>query len=223
MKKTLTLFFAFAYFISIAQTEVQVDINELINETQLSTNKPNNMNLIWWIPLEFWEASFANDPSINPSEVEAFIEVLQPYTIFAAVEGTIGPFGGITYVEQKELMEIFSLYDKKDKRIQPLNKSDLSPDLLIFLSSVKPMMENMLGSLGENMHFFIYDDMDENNNRRFDPFAEGAVKVISNDEEFKFRTPLSSLIPRKVCPADKELLNGGWKYCPWHGDKLVSN
>lgn len=46
-----------------------VDANQMTEETQtMAAGGKGQMNLIWWIPVEFWQATFANDESISDSE-----------------------------------------------------------------------------------------------------------------------------------------------------------
>jgi len=37
----------------------------------------------------------------------------------------------------------------------------------------------------------------------------------------RWRTPLGSLLPLKICPKDGEGMNGAWNFCPWDGEKLI--
>jgi hypothetical protein len=54
-----------------------------------------------------------------------------------------------------------------------------------------------------------------------DPLSEGSLSIRIGEQSFDWKLPLGSLMPPKMCPKDKEILNGAWIYCPWHGEKLV--
>ena len=80
--------------LSLAQDR-KVDINALVQETQKMSDRSGEMTLIWWIPEEFWQASFQQDPNMTAAQTEEFIKVLRPYMLIVAVDGNIGSFGGV--------------------------------------------------------------------------------------------------------------------------------
>lgn len=83
-----------------------------------------------------------------------------------------------------------------------------------------PVLVNMLGPMGQNMHFFLFSSKKKNGQEIAVAKREGAFSVKLDKREFKWRLPLGSLLPPKVCPIDGEKLNGAWKFCPWHGVAL---
>jgi hypothetical protein len=93
--------------------------------------------------------------------------------------------------------------------------------LQTLLSNLKPVLKNAMGQLGENMNFFVFSDKKENGKRVSDPYAKGNVQLNVRNKEYKWRTPLGTLMPLKYCPKDKEDMNGSWEYCPWDGGKLL--
>jgi hypothetical protein len=83
------------------------------------------------------------------------------------------------------------------------------------------MLKNAMGQLGENMNFFVFDDIESENKRISDPYLRGNVQISIKNKDYKWRTPLGTLLPLKTCPADGERMNGAWDYCPWDGEKLI--
>jgi len=75
--------------------------------------------------------------------------------------------------------------------------------------------------MGENLQFYVFPLFEEN--IKIDPYKEGEVTVLVNDELFKYQLPLGSLLNKKKCTVDDELYTGSWKYCPFHGKELVEN
>ncbi|WP_291871339.1 hypothetical protein [Maribacter sp.] len=71
------------------------------------------------------------------------------------------------------------------------------------------------------MEFYVFTDVDEKGNKILDPTSESNFSVFYNGDSFNWRLPLGSLIPKKRCPLDDEMLNGSWKFCPWHGKELL--
>lgn len=201
--------------------EEGVDINQLIKETQIGSGDPKDIELIWWIPVEFWEAVFENEKTVTEEQKNSIIEVLKPYAIFAVVDGKIGPLGGVEYTPVDSIESSIKLIDNKSKKHDPIKMKDLNADTQVLLNTMKPMLVNMLGELGRNMHFFVFSDVDKKNNRIADPNTEGEVKLTFLSDEFVWTTPLSAVLSSKQCPVDGAKMSGAWKFCPWHGAELV--
>ena len=70
------------------------------------------------------------------------------------------------------------------------------------------------------MVFYVFKNELEDGSTAISPFNTEKLLVKVNDEDFIYRLPLASMVEKKVCPEDQELLNGNWVYCPWHGTKL---
>lgn len=200
--------------------EVKTDINELIEDTQINLGEQGEIKMAWWIPTEFWRVTFENEPGIPAEEVDNFMKTLEPYSIFAVVEGEIGNYGGVNYTPLETLESSLSLTGSDGKTYKSLLFTDLSADMRSFLSMFRPILVNMIGQLGENMHFFVFDDITSKGLRISDPYANGSVTLKCHNEEYKWRTPLGSLLAPKYCPVDNEEMSGAWKYCPFHGDEL---
>jgi len=97
--------------IGVAQEEGKVDLNVLIQETQKMSQKADEMTFVWWIPEEFWQVSFAEDPTATEAQSEEFIKVLQPYTLIAVVDGKVGAFGGVTYSSEADIRANINIRD----------------------------------------------------------------------------------------------------------------
>ncbi|NIQ86285.1 MAG: hypothetical protein GTN83_16055, partial [Acidobacteria bacterium] len=158
--------------------------------------------------------------SMTEEATEEFLSVLRPYTMLVVLDGKLGPFGGITFVEPGELRKSIVLIDAEGDRYVPLAEGAVSADATNLAVMMKPLLSNMLGPTGENMGFFFLPATTEAGGLIADPLGEGTFTVRVGDQPFEWRTPLSSAIPSKVCPVDGEEMSGAWSYCPWHGKKL---
>jgi len=112
--------------ISLAQ-ESKVDLTALTQETQKISQKADEMTLIWWIPEEFWQISFAQDPTATEAQSEEFIKILHPYTLIAVVDGKVGSFGGVTYRSEADIRPILTLEIARGLTICHLMKMKLMP------------------------------------------------------------------------------------------------
>lgn len=197
-----------------------VSLDALLIETQFMSDDPNTMEMIWWIPFEFWVASNAQDPTTTQDDIDALRELMQGNELFAIVKGKIGYFGGITYTPLEKILEEWKVSLNGDD-LSISQPKDISPDLQNFLSMMSPMMTSMFGEMGKNVHFIFMSD--DKNKSRF------PIKGTSNDViEFALgafkktvQLPLDCLILEKKCPNDGALLSSKWTYCPFHGDTLV--
>jgi len=198
----------------------EINMNALIQESQKLSESPDKMTLIWWTPEEFWQASFEQNPNSSPAEVEEILNVLRPYLMIVAADGDIGPFAGITYKSRDIMQNSIQLVDREGTHYRPLSDEAIDPDTRNFLSMTAPTLANMLGEMGQNMHFFLFPSKDKQGRNIAVAKEEGTFSIKLDEREFKWRLPFGSVLPPKVCPVDGEELNGAWKFCPWHGATL---
>lgn len=215
----LAVFLMFG-FIPEGLAKEEIDVNALIAETQKVTREADDLNMVWWIPEEFWRASFSEDPSTTEAQIEEFIDVIRPYTIIVVVDGTIGSLGGITYTSEADIRATVKLRDSAGTVYKPLGEDSIDADIKNFLSMMKPVFINMLGPMGENMHFLLFPAKNKAGKQIADASKEGAFRIELGKREFKWRLPLSSLLPPKICPKCGEKLSGGYKFCPYDGTRL---
>jgi hypothetical protein len=205
--------------LALAQ-DSKIDISSLVNETQKQNTSNDKMELVWWIPEEFWRASFEKDPDFSVKKIEAFLKILRPYTLVLGVDGVMGEMGGITYATQESIQSNIQIVDAEGTHYRPLNDDKIDADTKNFLAMMKPILANMLGPMGQNMHFFLFPSTDKKGSAIANAKSEGTFTVLLDKSEYKWRLPLGSVFPPKTCPVDGEKLSGAWKYCPWHGVEL---
>ena len=203
-----------------ARAQVTPSINELVRDTQQQSDVPGEITLVWWIPEEFWSASFAQEKSLTPVQAEAFLGTVRPYLLIAALDGRIGPLGGAEFVARETLQPGVRVRDARGSVYTPLAEDKLSGDVKNLSSMVRSMFANMMGPMGEGMHLFFFPAAASDGTQIASAVREGAFSVDVRDRSYSWRTPLGSLTPRRACPVDGEKLSGAWKYCPWHGKPL---
>ena len=200
----------------------QVDLNALTAETQKMHPDANRMTLVWWVPGDFWQATLAQDPTIMKAQAEQFINTLSPYSLLVVVDGKIEASGKILYKSEKTIRDSIQLIDSQGTIYHPLSNEKIDADTKNLLSIMKPVLSNMMGQMGANLNFIIFPSKSKTGEKIIEPRREGSFSVKLAESEFVWRLPLGSLLPAKICPVDGERLNGAWKFCPWHGDKLIS-
>jgi hypothetical protein len=200
-----------------------IDVDAFMNETQKMSPAADRTTFAWWMPVELWEAFLSQDPTIAAADREAVLDLLRPYILVAASDGTMGPLGGTTFKPEAEVRASLKLTDASGRTHRPLAADALSPDVKNLLDMLKPMLANLLGALGENIHFFAFPAEDENGNQFVNPRGDGQLEVTVGMDTFSFKLPLAALVPPKTCPLCDEKLNGAYKFCPWDGQKLPDN
>lgn len=220
------LIFLFCFSVLVCEehgfAQGTIDLNALAQETQKASRKTDEVTLLWWIPEEFWRTSISQGGDLPASQTEEFLKVLRPYLVVAVIDGRVGPIGGLTFKSEATIRESVQLIDASAKRYRPLNNDSLDADIKNLLQMFKPVLTNMLGPIGQNMHFLLFPARDAKGLMIAEAKKEGTFSVQLGNAEYKWRLPLGSLLPLKTCPVDGEQLNGAWIFCPWHGVRLVS-
>jgi len=203
------------------------DMEALIRETQRMAKTPTEANgqevtLIWWVPVEFWEQSLDANPAASKQTVQKFKSTLDRYTLVIVLSAQIGPFGGMTYKSEEAVRGSVTLRDAQNTTYAPLADSQISPDAKNLMAMMKPLLANMLGPLGQNFTYLFFNAKTKTGRPLADPMSEGSFSAIVADHEFKFRLPLGSLLPPKFDPATHEQFPGNYLYSPFTGSKLVT-
>jgi hypothetical protein len=198
----------------------RVNLDSLTLETQQTSTESDRVIVIWWIPEEYWQVNLTHGGKLPPPQFEGFVRGLRPYTVFLVADGRIGTFGSITYRPEHEIRKSIQLVDSSSIGYPPVSNDKIDSDTLTALLMIKPALVTMLGPIGENMHFVLFPSKNKAGKQIAPATTEGAFSLKFGEREFKWKLPLGSLLPHKICPIDGEELNGAWKYCPWHGEKL---
>ncbi len=211
---------ALAVGLMTASGACAVDMQELVKETQQIRDVDEKMQLVWWIPQEFWAASFAGNPNVSAESKAQFLGVLQDYQIIAVVYVKTGLAGFTELATEADILGNIH-FESAGKRIDPVPSAKISPGAQAILAAIKPLVTGMLGQLGQSMHFVVYPSRN-GSARLVDPLRAGAFEVSLFDQVFHWRLPLASLLPKKVDPQTHEEFPGNFDFNPYTGGKLSS-
>ncbi|MHC5113300.1 MAG: hypothetical protein ACYTGP_02585 [Planctomycetota bacterium] len=203
-----------------APSSFKIDLNELMNETQIMSDDPSRMAMVWWIPSEFWYASMGDDPTVSKRDIDQIVQTLGDYTVVAAVDGTLGPFGGVSYRSESEVRESIQLHDIAGRTHRPLGDDQVKGDARNLLQMMKPAIANILGPMGENLHFFFFPAKGQDQKPLVQPKQRGSFSVVLGTEQMQWRLPLGSVLPKHHCPKCRDKLSGAFSFCPWDGASL---
>ena len=205
----------------------EVDYDKLLDETTVSAPcDDNHMNLVFWLPYEWWEALLAQDPTIPSSGKKAVLQTVKQYSIFMIVQADVSRSGVFRFYTKAEIAGQLDLtLMKKGAGLRKITIAKaVDPDLKVILGEFAPIFSAAMGHLGKNTHLYIVRNVDSFGHRQIDPYSAGSLNFRLSTRngtllKTKIEMPLDSLhVPRK-CPNGKDA-HITWKYCPWTGKKL---
>ncbi|MEQ6125066.1 hypothetical protein AAON49_12740 [Pseudotenacibaculum sp. MALMAid0570] len=213
---TLTLGFSLCY--SQRKELDKVNIEKFIEETQFSNDQTEGIEMIWWMPSEYWEVVFSKDKYTSSEETKIIVEMLKKHVLVIAIKGKVGMFGGVTYESRENILKGLKVF-YNGSGLKHIPQDNLDPDLKNFITLIGPMMKNMMGQMGENMQVFVFKNDKKN---PINVWEKGKIDFGLNDFKVTMDLPISSLLLEKKCPEGKKLFSGKWSYCPFHGKELES-
>jgi hypothetical protein len=199
-------------------TAGEVDLVALTQETQKMFQNAGEITLAWWMPEEFWKASLAQQKQLSTDQADGFLKVMRPYIVIVVVKGKIGLTS--TFESEEFARANTKVIDAQGNTYSPLADADVDATAKAVLGMFKPMLANMAGAMGQNMHFLVFSAKAADGKQVVDTTQKGQLKVTVADKEFKWRLPLDSALPKQTCAKCKEDCKGSWEFCPWCGTKL---
>ena len=196
-----------------------VDMQKLVQDTQRFRQDKSRMDMVWWIPSEYWQEAFKANPVITPEQQTAVIRVVDDYLVLSVLEGNFGPFGGIVATPKEQLVAKTHVLANGHK-LTPLAEAELSNDARNLFQVMKPMFANMLGQMGQGMEFLVFRAKNAEGERYVRPDEKGHLMVFVGSKEFKYRLPLGCFLPPKYDPETGEAFPGDYVYSPFTGTKL---
>jgi hypothetical protein len=168
------------------------------------------VTVVWWLVPEFWHAALAASGTVPAEKVDEMVSSIKDINVFLIVDAKIGAFGSADYVLSGDLQKNLTVIDAQDKAVGLIPSEKQSAATKNMLAIMKSVMGNMLGEFGKNLTFFVFED--KNGSRRIDPAKPGSLIVKLNAEEFRWRLPLGSLLPQKICPKCNETFPGTYAF-----------
>jgi hypothetical protein len=194
------------------------DLREFIHETQQSVTVGQQLTMAWWIPPEFWDLSLAANSNVSPENAAEVRNAFHDYQVFAVVRANVG-LQGLTGAASKTDLVANSHFQIGGKAIQPIEPDKVPTGVQTLLGAMRPMIGSMLGQLGQSMELIVFPAVVDGQ-RLNDPVKPGAFQFAVYDQTFHWRTPLASLLPKKLDPKTNEEFPGNYLYNPYTGDKL---
>jgi hypothetical protein len=196
-------------------------VDEIINETQQRVAGDHVAGIVWWIPVEFWEAA-ARAQGRKP---DGTLDTLRDYTMMVVAVGNVGELGNIKWHNGEEIRKNVELLDASGTAYAPLAMADVNNNAQTMAKVMRPIFVNSLGALGENLEIIYFPAKNKAGQSLADAKNRGTFSLRMKqmgdvDHTFQWNLPLNSLMPPKFCPVGKERVQSNWNFCPWHGVAL---
>ena len=189
--------------------QTPVNVQAVVSETQWVSRTDKAMRFVWWIPAEFWRVSVP--ATASREQIDQLVGVLRPYTLIAVAAGDLGPLGGVTWAAEDSVRSQLAILDSGGREYAPVPSDQVSADARNVAAIMRPVLGNVVGPMGQNMHFVYFPSLTPGGTPIADSTADGSFSVRFGSEVHRWRLPVGSLLPSKVCPVDGERLNGAWK------------
>jgi hypothetical protein len=198
----------------------EVDIQALVKETQISRQAAGKLDLVWWIPTEFWSESFRRNAAMPALQRDEMIATIDEYVIVAAIESNIGTLGTMSSTSKEDMEKEAKLVVGK-VQLSPIPESELTAGARNFVQIMKPVIANMLGQVGQGLHFIAFKGKNEKGEAVVNPKLPGQLSFKLGEKSFDYRLPLGSLLPAKMDADSGDRFPGNFNYNPYTGKKLV--
>ena len=207
--------------IRVAAEEPKIDLFKLEQELEKKSYSSSGITEVWWMPEEYWGVGFSVDPMMQMLYGKQTLAMLRPYHIFSVSQST-QTSSALTYYTRTALQNNIQLIDKDGNSYSPYTVDEINAVLESQLTQMKQSFAKAVGVNNDVLHFFLFPSHDAQGKRIADPTKKGSFSLLVGYKKFEWQLPLPELIPKKKCPVDGKLLNGTWKYCPFHGAEFQS-
>jgi hypothetical protein len=204
--------------LTLVGTVRATDMSEFIHDTQKTQNQGPQVTMVWWIPPEFWDVSMATNPNVSAKAAEDIRGAFRDYQVFAVARATAG-LQGLTDLQSKADLVSNARLEVRGKQIAAVPPDQVPPGIQAMLGALKPMLSNLLGQFGKSMELIVYPGVADEQ-KLIDSRKPGTFEFSLYDQTFHWRTPLASLLPKKIDHKTKEEFPGSYDYNPYTGDKL---
>jgi hypothetical protein len=197
-------------------------IEQILADTQKTSPNSKRVDLVWWMPAEFWIAASAGRDNVSEADKAEIVRLFRDNTVVGAIVGDLGTFGVDKFRSESELREQMRLVDPSGNVYAPIASNKVDKRLTLMLQMMRPMLANVAGEMGTNLNFFVFPAKAKDGKLVADPRADGKLVVKIAETEYKFRLPLGSLMPPRVDNATGEEFPGTYHFNPYTGAPLQS-
>ncbi|MGS1079985.1 hypothetical protein [Pseudoxanthomonas beigongshangi] len=198
----------------------QVQLDALTRDTQKHSLGNGRMEVVWWIPPEYWQISVAQQKDATPEVLSGLSQTFNDYNIVAVVQATVADDMEYRFTPEADVRDSTVLIDPQGRTHAVLAEDKIPTRLAATLAFLKPVLANGIGPMGRSMYFLVFPGNDAQGRRLIDPLGDGVARVQTTNKRHDFRLPLGSLLPDKGDTTTGESFPGDFLYNPYTGRQL---
>ncbi|QSX77028.1 hypothetical protein [Agrilutibacter solisilvae] len=199
----------------------QVNLADLVRDTQMLDAQGQELELVWWIPREYMVAAMAQSADRPGERTERELESLfDEFTLVAVLRGEVSALGAGRFEPEEALRAKVRIQDTEGKVYNPIPADEVDSRMTVLIGILRPVFKQLIGAMGENMQLFVFPGRKGQDQRLADPLGTGRFAVRVGDKEHAFRLPLGSLLMPKQDPATGETFPGSYSFNPYTGGVL---
>ena len=191
----------------------EIVVNDLVKATQEQIDKGSagGLALVWWIPYEFWAVSFEKRKSLDTEQKVQLLDTLKGYNLIGVVEGESTAVGSLKFSSKEKIgatLKVTSV-DASGDELKLSSSKIINKDIQLLVQTITPILQSVMGDLGKNFHFYIFDGETSDGFRIMNPYEKGQIKISfqgnnNKNLEATIETPLNPLFVPRVCPNGKD-------------------
>lgn len=206
----------------------QVSSEALLGDSQKSAEPTDGLNLVWYIPTEFWDNALRQDKALTEKARTEMLEALDDYFMIGVVRADISSFGAFTFHDEQAVLKTMKIefINTAGEAVTLSPAKNINANATLILQAIRPILTQAMGPMGQNFHVYVYEDKDKAGKRLISPYERGNLRVtmkpISKEQGgvINFPMPFDSLYKSRICGKCQEHAHIRWNYCPLCGSKL---
>ncbi len=197
-----------------------VDQGALIRDLTLTRNVDGKLTISMWMPDEFWRIALKSSGRMTDKGISDYIAMMHPYTFIAVMDAQRG-ITNFRYTDADTLINESTIEDSRGSTYRPLAPDSVSEDIRNLIQTLRPLLTNMMGVMGQHMEFFVFPSVDDGGHLIADPMSDGFLTLHVGDAAMRYRLPIGSMLPPAFDQKTGESFPGSYHFNPYTGGKLV--
>lgn len=181
---------------------------------------------VLWMPVEYFIAA-SRGAGGTPGTTEAPEKsrararaMCEQYTTVWIMNGEGPSPDALKYKSREELEADARLLDSRGRVVKPVPFEQVSAPFRQIADRVRAQVQESGGKLGIAGAVIFFPAKDTDGRTVADAKAHGLFSVRVSGQDFHYRTPIDSAVPRQTCPKCGEFLSGTFRFCPYDGERL---
>lgn len=197
-----------------------VDQSALIRDLTLTRNVDGRLTMSMWMPDEFWRITLNSSGRMTDKGIADYIAVMHPYILVAVMDAQRG-ITAFRYTDTDTLVNETTIEDSHGSTYRPLAPESVAEDIRNLIQSMRPLLANMMGTMGQHMEFLVFQNMDNAGHLIADPMSDGSLTLHVGAATMRYRLPIGSMLSPAIDPKTGESFPGSYHFNPYTGGKLV--